>query len=126
MNSRLAWALFNTDLCCKPGLETRSYDRLQTGTGVILSLMSCVSPPHPFPESKHYTHQAIAKERGHKHDDPRRLFAHLKHAIDTRSRDTGSYWLATDEIVSEASSLMQKLWPTDVCHSQTGAAEDAG
>mgnify|MGYP002633821980 CR=1 FL=1 len=58
--------------------------------------------------------EAIAKERGHKHDDPRRLFAHLKHAIDTRSRDTGSYWLATDEIVSEASSLMQKLWPTDV------------
>ena len=40
VNSSLAWALFNASLCCKTGLETRSYDRLQTGTGVILSLMS--------------------------------------------------------------------------------------
>ena len=30
VNSMLAWALFSTILCCKPGLETRSYNRLQT------------------------------------------------------------------------------------------------
>ena len=32
VNSRLAWALFSTNLCCKPGLETRSYDHLHTDT----------------------------------------------------------------------------------------------
>jgi hypothetical protein len=33
VNSRLAWALFSTTLCCKPGLETRSYDRLASVDG---------------------------------------------------------------------------------------------
>ena len=32
VNSSLAWALFRTNSRCKPGLETRSYDRLQTDT----------------------------------------------------------------------------------------------
>ena len=72
----------------------------------------------------------IAKEKGLAHDDPHRLVAHLEHAIVTQSRETGSYWLATDGIVSDASTLMQKLWPIDATlqsalHSVLGDARFA-
>ena len=56
---------------------------------------------------------AIAKEKGLAHNDRRRLLEHMEHAIVTQSRETGSDWLATDDVVSDASTLMQKLWPAD-------------